>query len=191
MRSMLTPERTERIRQALLVGASIGTAAARGGIHRATYHEWETRGRTALEEANGEIEAVAESERRYADFHDTVTRAIHDFELGRLVQIAQAGRGKPYRRTSTRTWDQVVSVKGEDGKNTQQVVTMTDVRVEEGEEYDWRADAWLLERRNPQEYGRATRLELTGKDGGPIEVVSSLDKAIEDLMAQFPERADA
>ncbi len=33
----------------------------------------------------------------------------------------------------------------------------------------WQAAAWKLERRNPTRWGRV-RLEVTGKDGGPVEV---------------------
>lgn len=36
---------------------------------------------------------------------------------------------------------------------------------------DWKAAAWILERRYPEMYGRQ-RIEHTGKDGGPIEVKS-------------------
>lgn len=35
----------------------------------------------------------------------------------------------------------------------------------------WQAAAWKLERRYPHAYGRnVTQMEVTGKDGGPIEV---------------------
>lgn len=34
---------------------------------------------------------------------------------------------------------------------------------------DWRATAWLLERRFPQQFGRATRHELSGPEGQPVE----------------------
>jgi hypothetical protein len=33
---------------------------------------------------------------------------------------------------------------------------------------DWRADAWMLERMHPDEFGKRT--ELVGKDGGPVQV---------------------
>jgi hypothetical protein len=37
-------------------------------------------------------------------------------------------------------------------------------------EGDWRALAWLLERRFPGLFGQRTRHEITGRDGGPIEL---------------------
>lgn len=37
---------------------------------------------------------------------------------------------------------------------------------------NWQAAAWKLERRNPDQYGRRTRLEHTGADGEPIKIES-------------------
>ena len=34
---------------------------------------------------------------------------------------------------------------------------------------NWTAAAWWLERRHPGEYARRERVEMTGKDGGPID----------------------
>lgn len=36
---------------------------------------------------------------------------------------------------------------------------------------DPRIAQWLLERKRPADFGRAERVEVTGKDGGPIETV--------------------
>lgn len=34
---------------------------------------------------------------------------------------------------------------------------------------NWTAAAWWLERRHPEDYGKRERVEMTGKDGGPID----------------------
>lgn len=39
----------------------------------------------------------------------------------------------------------------------------------------WQAAAWILERRWPTQYGRTSTVEMTGKDGGPIEVTQGLN----------------
>lgn len=46
----------------------------------------------------------------------------------------------------------------------------------------WQAAAWLLERRHPNIYGRRvvdSRVELTGKDGGPVKITWPEDEAID------------
>mgnify|MGYP001587132164 FL=1 len=41
--------------------------------------------------------------------------------------------------------------------------------VQRAAKRSWQAAAWLLERRNPDEFGRRERHEWTGRDGGPVE----------------------
>lgn len=43
---------------------------------------------------------------------------------------------------------------------------------------DWRASAWLLERRHKDDFG-AQRVEVTGKDGGPVEAKTEADVAVQ------------
>ena len=173
--TLCTPERTERIRQALIAGAPIGVAASRGPIAEGTFHEWHARGRAALETHNHDrtIIPADHKERPFAEFAEATTRARHEWELGRLAHIAQAGHGHPYKVTVTK------DVLRKDGT----VVTLTETRegVEPG---DWRADAWLLERRKPHEYGRLTRTWLSGPDDQPIEV------AADELTARGEEAID-
>lgn len=49
---------------------------------------------------------------------------------------------------------------------------------------EWRASAWLLERIEPETYAR-NRLELTGKDGGPIELTDVVDTRVQKIAERF------
>lgn len=48
----------------------------------------------------------------------------------------------------------------------------------------WQANAWLLERRFPKEFGKSERVEHTGKDGGPIRLRTA-DEMTDDELAQI------
>jgi len=50
---------------------------------------------------------------------------------------------------------------------------------------DWRADAWMLERMHPDEFGKRT--EITGKDGGPVEVHNVTAMIDAELAARTPD----
>ena len=157
--TVCTPELTERIEHALLAGAPITVAVDQGPIAERTYHQWKARGDAALAsidtDGDPNPDDVPETERPYAHFAQTVGRAINTWIVSRISRVAQAGEPRRVSKTVSRQ----VLLNGE-------VRTLT--TTETWEEYDWRADAWLLERRYPRLFGKATRLEVSGPDGEPI-----------------------
>jgi hypothetical protein len=59
-------------------------------------------------------------------------------------------------------------------------------------EGDWRAKAWILERRFPERWGRQTRHQVSGPDGQPVElrgsdVLGDLSKLSEPELDQLAE----
>lgn len=53
----------------------------------------------------------------------------------------------------------------------------------------WQAAAWLLERTNRKAYGRNESVEITGKDGGPVEQRITGDKQREKVTELIDELA--
>lgn len=52
---------------------------------------------------------------------------------------------------------------------------------------DWKAAAWILERRYPKEFGRQS-LEITGSEGGPIQVeAATMQRVILKALDAYPE----
>lgn len=53
----------------------------------------------------------------------------------------------------------------------------------------WQAAAWFLERTNRKEFGRNESVEITGKDGGPVEQRITGDQQREQVTALIDELA--
>ena len=102
-----------------------------------------------------------------------ITQAIR---MGATYELAAAYAGVSY--DSFNRWMQSKSefceaVKLAEGQAALIWLTKIEQAASDGQ---WQAAAWKLERRYPHQYGRnVTQMEVTGKDGGAIQVIYKND----------------
>lgn len=125
-----TPDRTERLIEAIRAGNYRITACQYAGISKHTLRNW-------IAIAQG-----PDAPPEYLDFLDALEKAEAEAEAYDLALIRNAARGE----------------KDANGEYTTKP--------------QWQAAAWRLERKNPERWGRrdATKIELTGADGGPVDM---------------------
>jgi hypothetical protein len=67
------------------------------------------------------------------------------------------------------------------------------VRIQNASKKSWTAAAWWLERKFPDEFAQRSRYELTGQNGGPVQVAPdpALPAVTEEMMIAFVKAVDA
>jgi len=155
-------------------GNYLETAAALAGVHRDTLYEWLRKGAAAPE---GDC---------YRDFSDTLTRAMAESESLAIEAIRQAG--EEHETIKTRTTVKPLLNNGrqltdDDGNPVFIEETITETTVES----DWRALAWLLERRFSKRWGRREYLEATVTEK-PIEEMTDneIDAELNEILETLP-----
>jgi hypothetical protein len=131
----LTTALQEQLCAAVALGVAPSTAGAYLGIGKAVVLEWIARGEGR--------HASRGPTRLYADFAEAIEKARAQDELRRMGRLEQAARG-----------GQVVSEK---------TTRFADGRTVTERQYtrpEWTADAWVLERTRPDQYGRRDRLHV-------------------------------
>jgi hypothetical protein len=156
----LTPSIQEGIVNAVRVGTPLSTAAGFVGVAPATVNEWLARGTG--------VDPQRETTRLYAAFAAAITRARSEDEIRRLARLEQAGRGGAVlARTTTRHLDGSVTTH------------------EHFAPPDWRADAWVLERSRPEQWGRKERLDLRlSIERAAEKVAGELGLTVEEVLAE-------
>lgn len=179
MATVMTPEVVHTVLTALKSGLGIDTAARYAGVGERTIKDWLARGRAAMDAADLNDAPIPIEDMHYADFAREVdtSRAQAIARNITAVQTA-ASQGKPVvDRFGRVQYDQEGRVIRENG--------------------DWRAAAWWLEHVHPDQFGRSTRLEVTGADGGPIDVhnehvvIGAIDHQVHLDVAADPARVAA
>lgn len=161
----LTPEVIQKLRQAMLTGVDLGTAAAYVGIKVETYRNWLKRGRNKGDGLYGEL--IRTIERAHAEVQIKDLMTIDAFSVGvkaeYLMRPAKDNQGKvQYDRQGNVILEPVVD---ENGRY---------IKIKSEAKRDWRAAAFRLERkyaqwRNKEETihsGQVGTVNLTLPDNG-------------------------
>lgn len=176
--SRLTTDNHRAVVAAVHTGMAIERAAAIVQVGRRTVYDWLARGRDAdhaARLAGHRPDDNVDAPPGIDDDDVAYWRFWHDVEVARaqavqeaLLTIRQAARGwETVETTETR---KRVPVPTADGQTVfvDEVTTVT----KRGTARHWQAAAWWLERTLPDEFGRRTRHEVTGAEGGPVEVAA-------------------
>jgi hypothetical protein len=143
-RLKLAPEIGEAIVRAVEAGVPLTRAAQAAGIPKSTVMMWIARG------------AQARSDSPFATFATAIARARARAVQSNIVELRAAARGGQLIQRTVRTTEKP------DGS----VVETTERHAAP----DWRAAAWWLERMDPDHFAPVERREISGPDGGPVEL---------------------
>ena len=120
---------------------------------------------------------------------ETVAKIIEAIKMGATYELAAGYAGIHY--DTFNEWMKHKAEFSEQIKSAEGVGAMIWLAKIERAASDgnWQAAAWKLERRYPHMYGRnVTQMEVTGKDGGPIEVNDARALLAAKLAAQSTSR---
>lgn len=178
-RSKLNDETEKRILEAVELGASLDAAAAYADITPRTLQQWLERGRAEADRIDAGITAAqrieqglptASRERPFAQLVRGVEKAagMNETRVLSHVMEAVAGGWVKARRTD------------KDGNVVEQLAGP-----------DGRLGLTLLERVHARRYGRRELVEVSGPDGGPVEVDLTAGQRIARNLGAFLEQVRA
>ena len=145
----LTEAVQKGILRALNTGASIRAASNSVGINEATYYRWMARG-------NAELNRIKEAEQTLANLPRGTAKTKRDAARKATKPLTAEEPFCKFCESVTRARAKVDI----------QIVSSI---VQAAQNGDWRAGAWLMERRGDPEFYKVERTEISGPEGKPIE----------------------
>lgn len=153
----LTKEMITKLSSMLRMGMYMEGAAAVLGIAKTTLYDWLRRGARG-DPTHGGL---------YIELSNTINKSIAESELRDLNVIDRAAQGTERQQLVTSTF---LDAKGKEVTETRKTVET---------KFHWQAAAWKLERKHPKRWGKVDQLEVSGRDGGPIEVEDKSQKVMD------------
>jgi len=165
--SRLTETLAQRLVDDVATGNPIAWCCAAAGIDHDTYKHWR---RTATQALSKTPSQRSQFQRRCVRFSAAIDQAVGLAAQRMRAAVANAAGLGDTLPVRTRTTQRIVGATlRPDG--TVQGGRVVDIIVERiTVPADWRPAMELLKRRFPEEMGDRGTLELTGKDGGPIDI---------------------
>lgn len=160
----------DRVIAAIRAGNYLETAASLAGVRPDTVRTWLYTGNGALRAIHNGTppHQLPRNELRYAEFALALTKAEAEAEAEDVARLQQLARGQATssKRVTTERRDSA-------GALVEQTVrTETETLAP-----DSAALRWRLERRHPRRWFGRQRIELTGEDGGPVELTVAEKRA--------------
>lgn len=159
---------------AIARGVGYEPAARLAGITYQAFRNWIKRAEAEIERLQTPRTRPKASEQPYVEFFEAVQRAEAEGENTNADIVGEAARGGQTVTKTEKYQKRVFDKKSQSFV----VVEETETTKTETAAPDWRAAAFILERRHPDRWGRQVKTELSGPGGQPVPIQITTIEAV-------------
>lgn len=156
---LIEPAVRDTLIDAIELGVPVSIACQGVSIAEQSYRNWLRRGLTEHENRASDGYEPNDAEQPYVEFYEAIQHARVKAATRNVHAIQKAAQGGSITEKATKRY------RDHEGNDVvEEVVKRTAP--------DWRAAAWYLERSHRSEFGKDSthHVELTGADGGPVQI---------------------